>query len=341
MNQLARVGFHTLGLQTYLTAGPKESRAWTIHRGWTAPQAAGVIHTDFQRGFIKAEVVSFDDLVAAGSMAEAKASGQGPHRGQGLRHGRRRRGGVPLQRVSRCVCAEQWALGVAEDAEVQHWLAGLPKPKRQPNLVFAAARWHASSPRRHTTPCARPWCVTTAGSARRSWSGDADQRGRPAGHARPGVREPGGRPPRRAARGRRERGARACSPTVGPIDGTPTRGRSPSPDALVVRGEMRTSDVLPGGRLCSSDSAAVSAVRPTSSRCEIEIGLPLGWWDPVNQVDAAETQGGIDGGGRTVAALAALLLVGGCGEKSVSSAQNCAAPERCCPRTIFPRLPER
>ncbi len=63
MDQLAKVGFHTLGLQTYLTAGPKESRAWTIRQGWTAPQAAGVIHTDFQRGFIKAEIVSFDDLI--------------------------------------------------------------------------------------------------------------------------------------------------------------------------------------------------------------------------------------------------------------------------------------
>jgi len=76
MNQLARVGFSTLGLQTYLTAGPKETRAWTIHQGWTAPQAAGVIHTDFQRGFIKAEIVSFDDLIAAGSMASAKAAGK-------------------------------------------------------------------------------------------------------------------------------------------------------------------------------------------------------------------------------------------------------------------------
>ena len=76
LDQLARVGFDTLGLQTYLTAGPKEARAWTIHKGWTAPQAAGVIHTDFQRGFIKAEVVSFDELVEAGSMAEAKARGQ-------------------------------------------------------------------------------------------------------------------------------------------------------------------------------------------------------------------------------------------------------------------------
>jgi ribosome-binding ATPase len=76
LDQLARVGFHTLGLQTYLTAGPKESRAWTIRQGWTAPQAAGVIHTDFQRGFIKAEVVAFADLVDAGSMAEAKARGR-------------------------------------------------------------------------------------------------------------------------------------------------------------------------------------------------------------------------------------------------------------------------
>lgn len=73
---LAHVGFRTLGLQTYLTAGPKEARAWTIHNGDTAPVAAGVIHSDFQKGFIKAEVVSFDDLIAAGSMAEAKAKGK-------------------------------------------------------------------------------------------------------------------------------------------------------------------------------------------------------------------------------------------------------------------------
>jgi len=73
---LAHVGFRTLGLQTYLTAGPKEVRAWTIHKGDTAPMAAGVIHTDFQKGFIKAEIVSFDDLIAAGSMAEAKAKGK-------------------------------------------------------------------------------------------------------------------------------------------------------------------------------------------------------------------------------------------------------------------------
>lgn len=76
LSTLARVGFNTLGLQTYLTAGEKEARAWTIHKGDTAPMAAGVIHTDFQKGFIKAEVVSFADLVAAGSMTEAKARGK-------------------------------------------------------------------------------------------------------------------------------------------------------------------------------------------------------------------------------------------------------------------------
>jgi GTP-binding protein YchF len=76
LDVLARVGFDTLGLQTYLTAGPKEARAWTIRKGATAPEAAGVIHTDFQKGFIKAEIVSYDDLVAAGSMAAAKSAGK-------------------------------------------------------------------------------------------------------------------------------------------------------------------------------------------------------------------------------------------------------------------------
>uniref|UniRef100_UPI0028058EFB redox-regulated ATPase YchF n=1 Tax=uncultured Corynebacterium sp. TaxID=159447 RepID=UPI0028058EFB len=73
---LAKAGFATLGLQTYLTAGPKEARAWTIKQGSAAPQAAGVIHTDFEKKFIKAEIVSFDDLDAAGSMAEARNAGK-------------------------------------------------------------------------------------------------------------------------------------------------------------------------------------------------------------------------------------------------------------------------
>jgi len=76
LDQLARVGFDTLGLQTFLTAGEKESRAWTIHKGDTAPKAAGVIHTDFEKGFIKAEIVSYEDLVSLGSIAEARAHGR-------------------------------------------------------------------------------------------------------------------------------------------------------------------------------------------------------------------------------------------------------------------------
>jgi ribosome-binding ATPase len=76
LEQLVHVGFATLGLQTFLTAGPKEARAWTIHIGDTAPKAAGVIHTDFEKGFIKAEVVSFADLMATGSVAAARAAGK-------------------------------------------------------------------------------------------------------------------------------------------------------------------------------------------------------------------------------------------------------------------------
>ena len=76
LDVLARVGYATLGLQSYLTGGPKESRAWTIRQGATAPEAAGVIHTDFQKGFIKAQIVSFDELMAAGSEAAAKAAGR-------------------------------------------------------------------------------------------------------------------------------------------------------------------------------------------------------------------------------------------------------------------------
>lgn len=76
LNQLIHAAYDTLGLQSYLTAGPKEVRAWTIRQGSTAPQAAGVIHTDFERGFIAAQIVDFDDLVAAGSEQAAKAAGK-------------------------------------------------------------------------------------------------------------------------------------------------------------------------------------------------------------------------------------------------------------------------
>jgi GTP-binding protein YchF len=74
--QLIRAAYDILGLQSYLTAGPKEIRAWTIHQGDTAPQAAGVIHTDFERGFIAAAVVDYGDLIAAGSETAAKSAGK-------------------------------------------------------------------------------------------------------------------------------------------------------------------------------------------------------------------------------------------------------------------------
>ena len=76
LDQLARIGFDTLGLQTYLTAGPKEARAWTIGKGWKAPQAAGVIHTDFEKGFIRAEVIGYDDYVKLGGENKAKEAGK-------------------------------------------------------------------------------------------------------------------------------------------------------------------------------------------------------------------------------------------------------------------------
>ena len=98
---LSRVGFATLGLQTFLTAGPKETRAWTIHQGATAPEAAGEIHTDFQKHFIKAEVVSFDDLDGARLDGPGEGRREGAHRRQGVRHARRRRRGVSRRRLTR------------------------------------------------------------------------------------------------------------------------------------------------------------------------------------------------------------------------------------------------
>jgi GTP-binding protein YchF len=75
LDQIVRTGYHTLGLISYLTAGPKEVRAWTICRGWRAPQAAGVIHTDFERGFIRAQVISYNDYIANGGEAACRAKG--------------------------------------------------------------------------------------------------------------------------------------------------------------------------------------------------------------------------------------------------------------------------
>jgi ribosome-binding ATPase YchF (GTP1/OBG family) len=76
LTQMIHAAYDTLGLQSYMTAGPKEVHAWTIHKGWTAPQAAGVIHTDFERGFIAAQIISYQDLVAAGSEQAAKQAGK-------------------------------------------------------------------------------------------------------------------------------------------------------------------------------------------------------------------------------------------------------------------------
>ena len=75
LDQTVRMAYHTLGLASYFTAGPMEVRAWTFHRGWTAPQCAGVIHTDFERGFIRAEVIAYDDYVRLNGEAGAKAAG--------------------------------------------------------------------------------------------------------------------------------------------------------------------------------------------------------------------------------------------------------------------------
>jgi len=76
LNRVLRAGYHLLGLQTFLTAGPKEARAWTVRKGATAPQAAGVIHTDFERGFIRAEVISYDDYVQYNGEQGAKEAGK-------------------------------------------------------------------------------------------------------------------------------------------------------------------------------------------------------------------------------------------------------------------------
>ena len=76
LNRLIRTGYDLLNLQTYFTAGPKESRAWTVKRGATAPEAAGVIHTDFEKGFIRAETISYDDYVALGGEQGAKEAGK-------------------------------------------------------------------------------------------------------------------------------------------------------------------------------------------------------------------------------------------------------------------------
>ena len=76
MNRLIKSAYKLLNLQTFLTAGPDEVRAWTFHKGWKAPQCAGVIHTDFEKGFIRAEVIKYEDYISYGSENAVKEAGK-------------------------------------------------------------------------------------------------------------------------------------------------------------------------------------------------------------------------------------------------------------------------
>ena len=76
VSRLIKAAYKLLDLQTYITAGVQEVRAWTFHRGWKAPQCAGVIHTDFEKGFIRAEVIKYEDFIALGSEAACKEAGK-------------------------------------------------------------------------------------------------------------------------------------------------------------------------------------------------------------------------------------------------------------------------
>ena len=97
---MIRAGYELLGLITFFTAGPKEARAWTVHKGAKAPEAAGEIHTDFERGFIRAETIAYDDFVKLGGEAGARGRRQAALRRQGLCRPGRRRAAVPLQRLA-------------------------------------------------------------------------------------------------------------------------------------------------------------------------------------------------------------------------------------------------
>ena len=100
LTRVIRAGYELLGLITFFTAGPKEARAWTVPSGAKAPQAAGAIHTDFERGFIRAETIAFDDFVACGGETGAQGRRQDARRGQGVCRPGRRRPAVPLQRLT-------------------------------------------------------------------------------------------------------------------------------------------------------------------------------------------------------------------------------------------------
>jgi hypothetical protein len=105
---LIRATYHLLGLRTYFTAGEKEVRAWTIHAGDTAPKAAGVIHSDFERGFIKAETVAYDGPDGVRLRRRRAREGPLPHGRQGVRREGRRRAALQVQRLTHVVPAGCW-----------------------------------------------------------------------------------------------------------------------------------------------------------------------------------------------------------------------------------------
>ena len=160
--RLIRAAFSLLGLQTYFTAGVKEVRAWTIHVGDSAPQAAGVIHTDFERGFIRAQTIAFADFVAHKGEQGAKDAGQDARRGQGIRRQGRRRAELPVQRLgpgrpfamSRAAAAAfpfrrrrrgwmQWALPLALTA-LAYFATGLAAMKLAIPPAFASPLYPAA-----------------------------------------------------------------------------------------------------------------------------------------------------------------------------------------------------
>ena len=128
LERLIDRAYRLLGLLTYFTAGPQEARAWTVPGGSTAPRAAREIHTDFERGFIKAEVIAFDDYDRLGSEAAARDAGPAAHRGQGVRRRRRRRHPLPLQRLIARVRGPPARTEPDPDEEARRWPAPNPSP---------------------------------------------------------------------------------------------------------------------------------------------------------------------------------------------------------------------
>ena len=123
LNRVIRAGYDLLHLVTFFTVGPKEARAWTIEKGTKAPQAAGVIHTDFEKGFIRAETIAYDDYVAGRRRGGRARGRQVPPRGQGLRRRRRRRPALPLRNLSDEVGPALWKAASDGLPRERHFIA--------------------------------------------------------------------------------------------------------------------------------------------------------------------------------------------------------------------------